>query len=182
MGNAIHIAAPFSGRLFPTESRDNEEDERGHADVDWPFHVLGHCDEPSRAACACVCRRLARAASTDASFRWRLGRLHVERGVYHPPVLPDGLTWRSLHAEQRGIRDLWEGGDEGGCVPRPEGRDGGDGRFSIRVCTRFRPPRPAAGKCQDPKPIVLPLHQRLGLIKMSNNFSSNRDALEILKQ
>jgi hypothetical protein len=52
--------------------------------------------------------------------------------------------------------------------------------FKINVYARFRPQNDEIQ--YEHKQITLPLHQRLGLIKLSCNLKSNREALRVLKE
>jgi kinesin family protein 5 len=56
-------------------------------------------------------------------------------------------------------------------------------RFKINVYTRFKPNPNALLDDHDPSSnkVVLPLHQRLALIKMSHGLRTNRDALQVLR-
>jgi len=51
--------------------------------------------------------------------------------------------------------------------------------FNINVTVRFKP-LDAVVKDAPAKTVTLPLHQRLALIRLENNLSSNREALNIL--
>lgn len=96
------------------------------------------------------------------------------------------MTWRTTFLELYKIRNLWVG-DHGG-----ESEGGAIGQmnekyeeilkehFKINVYARFRPQNDEIQ--YEHKQITLPLHQRLGLIKLSCNLKSNREALRVLKE
>ena len=72
----------------------------GDEDSGWLFNVLDFCDESTRIKCLLVSKRYCNILSSDASFRWRLDRLHIEKGVYFTNELPsDHTSWKSLYLE-----------------------------------------------------------------------------------
>lgn len=118
---------------------------------------------------------------TEEAFMWRLRRLHIERGIYSPHVLPPGVSsWRSLFIQMRKLRCFWDGEHKNEVVNQSPAS------FRVSVCARFRPKRLnnnfTINKSGNTKKVTLPLHQRLSLIKIANNLSNNKDALKLLSQ
>jgi len=121
--------------------------------------------------------------TTEASFRWRLERLHIEDGIYSS--IPnqtnqadcDGDYLKTTFLNLRKKRMLWRAHEQtqnGEQVPPSTDA------FHIHVSVRIKPL--TIGSNDMTKEVTLPLHQRLALIKFENNLRTNRDALNILKQ
>jgi hypothetical protein len=146
------------------------------------FNVLAFCDRETRAAAIFVSKRYSAIFTTDASFRWRLDRLHIEHGIYFPTTLGKEQTWKSLFLELDKKRHLWEANDvvasdSSGGVSSCDGD-----KFRISVYARFKPLTGNNKPPQSGRKAVLPLHQRLALIRIDKSLNSNSDALAVLKQ
>lgn len=113
--------------------------------------------------------------------------------------MPPRTTWRELFYHNWKRRFLWETDSGGDGVKRGDGGEGeGDEEedeeeeeeesFGIRVSARFKPRLVPRGSGDEDrmeviggKKAVLPLHQRLALIKMNRKLDSNKDAFKVLK-
>lgn len=119
--------------------------------------------------------------TTDLVYRWLCYRLTIERKVYSPLKLSPGMTWKKTFLELYKIRNLWVGDAHTTIVGQSESFQSiSKENFKINVYARFRPLNEEIQF--EHKQITLPLHQRLGLIKLSCNLKSNRDALRVLKE
>lgn len=142
----------------------------------WLFNLLDFCDETTRANCLFLSQRHYKILSSDASFKWRLERLHIEKGVYSPTELQSDHTWRSLFLELHKKRCIWDADDcDGGNSAAKDDAE----QFNISVYARFKPLN--AGQNSVGRDITLPLHQRLALIRIDKCLDSNKDALKVLK-
>lgn len=116
--------------------------------------------------------------SSEEAFKWRLGRLHVERGIYHVPELPgppNSVTWKSVFLANYKKRNLWTSVDE------QSDEVGDENKFQITVNARFKPlgkPKPMTSS----RPVSLPLHQRMALIRMNRKSFSQKEAFKALFQ
>lgn len=103
----------------------------------------------------------------------------MERGVYFPPSLPAKATWKEIFCKNWKRRFLWEAD---GALTKG---DTEEESFNIQVSARFKPRSNNADDDDEMiyggKKAVLPLHQRLSLIKMNRGLDSNKDAFEVLK-
>lgn len=140
------------------------------------FNILAFCDRETRSAAIFVAARYAKIFTTDASFRWRLERLHIEHGIYFPTTLVKGQTWKSLFLELDKKRSLWlltedNHVNNSNCVGE-----------KISVYARFKPLGSGTGRVNRGRKAVLPLHQRLALIRIDKALESNSDALCVLKE
>ena len=147
---------------------------------EWFFKVLESSDGPTRSSALFVCKRYTRMLTTEASFRWRLERLHIEDGVYFPlsaesTAMVSDLHYRNAFLESRKKRMLWRDDSD-----TTENQDSDDS-FNINVSVRFKP-IDCSRRGGKSKSVALPLHQRLALIRFEHNLSSNSDALNILKK
>lgn len=129
------------------------------------FNVLAFCDRETRAAAIFVSKRYSAIFTTDASFRWRLDRLHIEHGIYFPTTLGKEQTWKTLFLELDKKRHLWEANDvvasdSSGGVSSCDGD-----KFRISVYARFKP-LTGDNKPQSCCKAVLPLHQRLADMRL----------------
>ena len=143
------------------------------------FNVLAFCDRKTRTAALFVAKRYCKIFTTDASFRWRLERLHIEHGIYFPPVLPREQTWKSLFLVQDKNRRLWQA-DDASFGNDASARD--EDKFCISVYARFKPHSKDCERTRHGRKAVLPLHQRLALIRIDKSLNSNKDALCVLKE
>jgi kinesin family protein 5 len=146
----------------------------------------------------------------DQYWRFLCTLLAREHGVYVPPTVPKNLrTWRHLFRELFPMRKMWapapaplirdnddDDDDDDDAfanveVPMPEQGE----RNKIQVFARFKPkPEKKATDADDAAQaaeasestdkdeveVTLPLHQRLAMIRMSHNLTSNRQALKVL--
>jgi hypothetical protein len=123
--------------------------------------------------------------TSENAFKWRLERLHIEYGVYFPPVLPSNHTWKSLYLELAPRRFLWDGQKKESAISEEEDDNiqEEDKENKIVVCARMKPLSTTTPKdsISENHKVILPLHQRLSLIRMSRNLKSNGEALRILQ-
>ena len=142
----------------------------------WLFNLLDFCDDTTRSNCLFLTQRYYEILSNDASYKWRLERLHIEKGVYFPIDLPSKHTWRSLYLELHRKRHIW---DADTCDTGNSNTKDDSERFTVSVYARFKPL--CLGQNQSGRSITLPLHQRLALIRIDKSLKSNKDALGVLK-
>lgn len=116
--------------------------------------------------------------TTEASFRWRLGRLHIEEGVYYPLNFDksSGTYYKNAYLNSRKKKILWRENNDGGAKNYYS-----DDSFNIKVSVRFKPLNCSQREGRE-KAVTLPLHQRLALIRSEHNLTSNSEALDILKK
>ncbi|KAL3803853.1 hypothetical protein HJC23_004015 [Cyclotella cryptica] len=160
-------------------------DIQGDEESGWLFNVLDFCDRETRKAALFVTKRHAKIFTTEASFRWRLGRLHVENGIYFPCSLPKDHTWKSLFLELDKMRHLWVGDDVAGNTDAPNltaSNNLSGNKYRISVFVRFKPFTSEYDRAPNGRKAVLPLHQRLALIRIDKRLNSNKDALCVLKE
>jgi len=110
---------------------------------------------------ALVCKVFKR--DTDDNEAWRLccAALAKEHGLYAPS---DSVQWRSLFFDT-----LWPARNKWRGVEASEATG-----FRVRVCARLRPRKHASNK----DGLVLPLHQRLKLLKKGQKLGSLESELE----
>eukprot|EP00526_Cylindrotheca_closterium_P004944 CAMPEP_0113637410 /NCGR_PEP_ID=MMETSP0017_2-20120614/19581_1 /TAXON_ID=2856 /ORGANISM="Cylindrotheca closterium" /LENGTH=632 /DNA_ID=CAMNT_0000548435 /DNA_START=53 /DNA_END=1951 /DNA_ORIENTATION=+ /assembly_acc=CAM_ASM_000147 len=143
------------------------------------FSILSFCGESmSRDEFLFLSKRFLHMLSNENSFRWRLNRLHDEYGIYSPPVLCPKQTWKDLYMELFPQRNLWKSRDNSEDDEESEIESN-----KILACMRLKPvlDEPKENQATNAQKIVLPLHQRLALIRMSQNLKSNREALRVLQ-
>jgi len=143
------------------------------------FYILNFCDELSRLNFIYLSSQTHHFLTSDDSFKWRLERLHIERGVYFPPTLPSNTSWKDIFIRNWKRRFLWENDVESNSESLDEQS------FNIQVSARFKPRSNNADdnnmSVVGGKRAVLPLHQRLELIRMNRKLDSNKEAFEVLK-
>lgn len=143
------------------------------------FSILNFCDQESRLNFLYLSSRMNCMLTSSLSFKWRLERLHIEKGVYFPPSLPPKLSWRGIFLKNWKRRFLWET-DVG--LNRNELKEES---FNIQVSARFKPRSKNGDNDVEMevggKKAVLPLHQRLALIRMNRKLDSNEKAFQVLK-
>lgn len=149
----------------------------GDEESGWLFNLLAFCDRETRAAVLFISKRYYEILTTPASFRWRLERLHIECGVYFPSSLPKDHTWKSLFLDLDKKHSLWDADDDSDTAASSDGKS-----FKISVYARFKPLNNDRVSVQNGRKSVLPLHQRLALIRIDKGLSSNSDALGVLKE
>ena len=182
----------------------NESTNKSHDTYDSPIHnvwyneelnfrILDYCDETSRTNVIILSSAFHKILTSEISFKWRLECLHRERGIYYPNNRISS-SWRDMFIKNWKRRNLFvSGGNLKGrmdCdgdqfhIRNPKGRmDCDSDQFHIQVSARFKPRNifnPNSNVTN--KKIVLPLHQRLALIQMSNGLKSKKEAFEILVQ
>lgn len=155
----------------------DQEFAKGDETSGWLFNLLDFCDERTRSSCFVLSQRYNKILSSDACFKWRLERLHIEKGVYFSSELPTNHTsWRSLFLDLHKKRCLWDADncDAGNAVKIDTEN------FNVSVYARFKPR--CLEKSSLGRSITLPLHQRLALIRIDKGLDSNKDALRVLKE
>jgi hypothetical protein len=159
---------------------------QGDEESGWLFNVLDFCDRDTRNSALFVSKRYSKIFTTDASFRWRLERLHLEHGIYFPCSSPKHHTWKSLFLGLDKKRRLWEADDVAGdAVPpnRMTSKNNLDAnKYNISVYARVKPLTGDYDRAPNGRRAVLPLHQRLALIRIDKCLNSNKDALCVLKE
>jgi hypothetical protein len=145
----------------------------GDEDSGWLFNVLDFCSSKTRSDCVLLTKRYYTILTSDPSFRWRLKRLHIEHGVYFPSELPRDHTWRSLFLDLNRKRYVW---DADVCIA-DEGC-----KYNISVYARLKPRSADCNDFRNNRKIILPLHQRLALIRIDNRLETSKDALRVLKE
>lgn len=155
----------------------------------WLQVVLELSDFQERCTVIALGKKYRAFSQSDKFWRFLTNRLSVERGIYCPPVLlPGDRSWKVVFADlYSSLRDMW--------VAASEGEEGGEGpaksqaeRFKISVFARFRPVPEVKDKAEAKEQeeeatgtaVVLPLHQRLSMIRMAGKAVSNREALRVL--
>mmetsp|Transcript_12698 Transcript_12698/g.17497 ORF Transcript_12698/g.17497 Transcript_12698/m.17497 type:complete len:616 (-) Transcript_12698:187-2034(-) len=138
------------------------------------FRILTFCERTTSSDFIFLSKWHKDTLTSEASFKWRLHRLHIEKGIYCPPRLPPNSTWKTLYLELVKRQFLWE---KTSSVPTAH-------KFNINVSARFKPKGLSRGaehtKGNYEKKLNLPLHQRLALIRLDKKVSSNKEALKIL--
>lgn len=198
------MGAEQSKRLFP---------EGVQQAPSWLPEVLSFGSWQDRAAIISTSRRTA-ITRDDMLYRYFCTLLRKESGLYIPVSLPSSdRSWKNVFMEYYRARDLWsavpepEEGEEDAALWRRSNQAIKTERFRVNVYARFRPmneeeaqakkdkldklkeERRENGEAEEeedamPK-CVLPLHQRLSMIRMANQGSgskgmSKREALRVL--
>ena len=164
----------------------------------WALVVVRHAGWREKAALGAICREWRAALAQDArGLYWQqlAACLQEERGVYAPAGGRAGerrVEAEAASAEAENWREaFFRGWRKRGRFLAAEARGGAaneaaehvETAFSIRVCARFRPPRArTAAEGAPPRKVVLPLHQRLTLIRTRDSSCSRSDALRKLWQ
>ncbi|CAJ1954421.1 unnamed protein product [Cylindrotheca closterium] len=139
------------------------------------FSILSFCDDrTSRNEVLFLSKRFLDLLTSEVSFRWRLQCLHIVHGIYSPPTLGLKQTWKDIYLESYPQRNLWS-------AHKNSKSDSESNK--ILACMRLKPvlDEPSEHQAAPAEKIVLPLHQRLALIRMSQNLKSNREALRVLQ-
>ena len=176
----------------------------------WLFQVLEFCDQKTRANAIFICKRYNRILTNDASFRWRLERLHIEDGIYCTEAISNsqsslicsssstttrfkelylGLVQKRMLWYKNGSHDSMDISSSCSKDKHDDDKDdiddkvGEEDTFNIHVSVRFKPvmKKSDTDNTRERK-VTLPLHQRLALIRHQNKLNSNSDALNILKE
>ena len=131
--------------------------------------------------------------ASPPAAQWRIGRLHQEDGIYcsltSEPVTKD---WNAVWNEKWSQRFLWKRNAWQRRKGIDNDKDNNDHtecrkatKFHIQVAARFKPRCNTNHILQDqrrPNSIVLPLHQRLAIIRMNRNLATQKEALMVLKE
>jgi hypothetical protein len=111
------------------------------------------------------------------SFKWRLERLHIEKGVYFSPELPPRFSsWKDAFLHSWTKQNLWNAQLPSNTYEAEKDQ------FHISVSARFKPRDISSYIPSSSKRIDLPLHQRLAIIRMNRNITSQKEAFKILTQ
>jgi len=113
------------------------------------------------------------------------------------PSLYHHSSWKALYLKHRKYKTLWmcsgsynnDGDDDSHESVDKDDDDDQEDNFKIQVCARFKPKHldhtnhndRTTGAVPFKKKVTLPLHQRLALIRMNRNLSSNKHALRVLQ-
>lgn len=180
----------------------------GDEESGWLFQVLEFCNQKTRSNAIFICKRYNRILTNDASFRWRLERLHIEDGIYCTAAISKGqsssispssskASFKELYLGLVQRQMLWykNGNDSmatskycsddnhDNCDDDDDSKLDEDDVFNIHVSVRFKPvTKNSDMRNNRERKVTLPLHQRLALIRHQNKLNSNRDALNILKE
>lgn len=111
------------------------------------------------------------------SFKWRIKRLHVEKGVYSSPELSPKLSsWKEAFLNGWDQKSIWN-------AHMSSNMDSGrEDQFHITVSARFKPKGISSYIPSSSKRIDLPLHQRLAIIRMNRNITSQKEAFQVLTE
>ena len=149
-------------------------------------------------------KKLNGISKSDSFFMWCCERLAKENGVYviSDKVLLSGESWKARFLDLYPLHKMWSPDLKKSNVKLAHSYQISDRsedeiespkkkKFKINVFARFRPKSAAIVQPDNIEvdenatnnfSINLPLHQRLALIKMSNNLVSNKSALKILSE
>jgi len=168
------------------------------------FSILNFACEETRVNFISVSRAHAHLMTSEVSFKWRNIRLHIEHGIYFSPIssleysiLACNTFWKDLFLKNYSKRHLWtaictrsrNGNGHQGDAQDPDSNDNHNAndkilhQFQLTVSARFKPKgglEHASTTNHYQKKISLPLHQRLALIRMNRNISSQREAFKVL--
>lgn len=140
------------------------------------LHILEYNSYQERSQLAIICKDYHKLFLEFYVQKWLCYRLMEDYGLYHSLKLSPGKNWKQIYAELYRMVNLWDCNSEEMIINQSK----------IQVYSRFRPfDKFAQGneeRDQDQKVVTLPLHQRLTLIKLSHGLSSNRKALQVLKE
>ena len=152
------------------------------------MEVLTFADISTRNNCIFLSKRYHKILTSEESFRWRLERMHIEHGIYTLTEFGNEHSWKSIFVKQHKRRNLWNASQELSSenfdlrqVNKIETPQQKSLNTRISVCVRIKPKKSDLKQDTNEK-VSLPLHQRLALIKISNNMNSNREALSVLVQ
>jgi hypothetical protein len=151
-----------------------------HDIAPWGFICFEYCDWETRTTLTKITKGWFHRSKSDSFYRFLCGLLESQHGLYVPPYKQKNSTWQSLFRELVIIRNLWLG------LPTPSlsALEHANQKFKINVYARFRP-FDASGvdeNAESGMTAKIPLHHRLAMIRMSNGFKSNRQALKLLTQ
>ena len=173
-------------------------------DSGWLFHLLEFCDKSTRDIAICLSQRYRQILTTEASFKWRLKRLHIEEGVFVPirEIHRKNTQWKSKYLKFKKRSGMWKINSNQNQTDNTSLRNNTSNnivstsnevkdnfimedseKFHVQVCVRLRPTLNGdlCYKTDLKNRATLPLHQRLQLIKIDNKLTSNKQALRVLK-
>ena len=156
-----------------------------------------------------VSRAHAKLLTSEVSFKWRNVRLHIENGIYFSPDINISINvnskrtgadadvdastnfWKQLFLQNYPKRNLWIAASRNKrqhCTRTSQdpryGNDKSVHKFQLTVSARFKPKgmdqAASTNTNQHQQKISLPLHQRLALIRMNRNITSQREAFKVL--
>jgi kinesin family protein 5 len=111
------------------------------------------------------------------SYKWRIERLHIEKGVYFSRELsPIFSNWKDAFLNGWDKKNLWN------LQSISNVDDPKEDQFQISVSARFKPKGISLYTPSSIRKIDLPLHQRLAIIRMNRNITSQKEAFQILTQ
>ena len=163
--------------------------------------IADFCSWEDRFAFVSTSKTFRSLINDDLFWRYMANRLAIEHGVYVPSTVPkNSRTFKNLFRELYPLRRMWEetmSNEElealsnALTVPRIHINNGEKNK--IQVYARFKPKKNNKENSTDADTttpndtneekeveVTLPLHQRLAMIKMSHNLTSNRQALRVL--
>jgi hypothetical protein len=145
--------------------------------------LLEHLEWKERGYAAMLSRSWRKFMSTDMMYRWLCNRLSIEKGIYNSlrPIIHS--SWRKLFLDMYGLRNLWTSKYSDAMIESiVPNQSKQSERFKVNVFSRFRPYDENNNSESSGLSITLPLHQRLGLIKLSYGVKTKKHALKILKE
>lgn len=143
----------------------------------WLLNILEHCDWDIRFQLALLSKQWRNNARTKYFYRFLCQRLSIERALYIPVALPPKFDWKTLFTQMYALRDLW-GVD---VTANEEASKLRKETWKIQVFARFRPFDTLSVEEEAATPgVVLPLHQRLAMIRMNRKLRKGQSALKVL--
>lgn len=148
------------------------------------FHLLEFCDWDIRAKCLRLSRAHAQLLTSTESYQWLSQRLMVENGIYYSLICHQD----SKIVFEQNWKQRWLWRKQAAPKFRKESeKEEADNVYSIRVACRFKPRQetkalPQKDLTTTRHKIVLPLHQRLAIIRMNRQLSSQKQALRVLQE
>ena len=168
--------------------------------------IADFCSWEDRFAFVSTSKSFRSLTNDDLFWRYLSGRLAIENGVYVPTTVPKNIrTFKNLFRELYPLRRMWEetmSNEEmealSSALTMPRIHTNNGEKNKIQVYARFKPKKnnnkdPNSDSSHDADAahpndtneekeveVTLPLHQRLAMIKMSHNLTSNRQALRVL--
>lgn len=149
----------------------------------WLLVVLEYCDWPVRFRIALLSRQWRNNTNTGAFYRFLCQRLAADHALYVPLTLPARMDWKALFTQLYPLRDLW--GLDADPSSKEEAQRSRKETWKIQVFARFRPAllseelEVEEGVCAG---VVLPLHQRLAMIRLNHKLRKHQSALKILAE
>jgi hypothetical protein len=151
--------------------------------VELLYSILDFCDEVTRFNFILLSSKHHEILTSDASFKWRVGCLHREIGIYHPQILPQSSStttpWKDIFLCNLKRKDLWQKKIDSTVDTNNSNDNLG---FHVRVSARFKPKNDEEDNTMNGKNIALPLHQRLALIQMNRKLKTKKEVFQALFQ